>query len=219
MIPADLLNTVTTGDARLLSARIPDASVSLIYTDPPYAEEFTPLIVALGGYAPRVLRDGGSLVLLCGHQQVPAVVDAFSALRFRWMGWLESAQKPTLMGVRVVCGGKPIFWFTKGKATLRGGFWWDTKKPEGADKAWHRWGQAPNHVRTDIDLLTAPGDVVMEPFTGGGTVPAVCKQLGRNFVAFEIDPETAILARERIRNTPMPLPLEFAQDRQEAFAL
>ena len=42
-------------------------------------------------------------------------------------------------------------------------------------------------------------------FTGGGTVPAVCKMLGRNYIAFEIDADTAALARERVANTQLPL--------------
>jgi len=46
---------------------------------------------------------------------------------------------------------------------------------------------------------------VVDPFTGGGTVPAVCKMLGRQYLAFEIDPATADTARERVRNTQPPL--------------
>ena len=47
--------------------------------------------------------------------------------------------------------------------------------------------------------------VILDPFTGGGTVPAVCKMLGRNYIAFEIEPATAEAARERVLNTQPPL--------------
>ena len=33
----------------------------------------------------------------------------------------------------------------------------------------------------------------------------MCKQLNRNYIAFEIDPDTAEIARERVLNTQMPL--------------
>ena len=56
-----------------------------------------------------------------------------------------------------------------------------------------------------IDRLTETENVVWDPFTGGGVVPAVCKQLGRRYLAFEIDPKTADMARERVRNTQPPL--------------
>ena len=47
--------------------------------------------------------------------------------------------------------------------------------------------------------------MIFDPFTGGGTVPAVCKMLGRNYLAFEIDPTTADNARLRVQNTQPPL--------------
>ena len=67
----------------------------------------------------------------------------------------------------------------------------------------HQWSKNPSAV---IKWLSAiPGEILLDPFTGGGTVPAVCKMLGRNYLAFEIDPATAELARERVRNTQPPL--------------
>lgn len=55
------------------------------------------------------------------------------------------------------------------------------------------------------DAFCPPAGVVLDPFTGGGTVPAVCKMLGRKYLAFEIMPEVAELARERVRNAQPPL--------------
>jgi len=48
---------------------------------------------------------------------------------------------------------------------------------------------------------------VLDPMVGGGTVPAVCKMLNRRYLAFEIDPDTAELARQRVAQTQPPLPL------------
>jgi len=42
-------------------------------------------------------------------------------------------------------------------------------------------------------------------------VPAMCKQLGRRWLAFEIDTDVAESARERIRHTQMPLFVEHEQ--------
>jgi DNA modification methylase len=52
---------------------------------------------------------------------------------------------------------------------------------------------------------------VFDPFTGGGTVPAVCKMLNRQYLAFEINSKTAELARERVRITQPPLPIEYPE--------
>jgi hypothetical protein len=40
--------------------------------------------------------------------------------------------------------------------------------------------------------------------------------LQRNYIAFEIDPDTAEMARERVLNTQPPLPLNYA-DQLELF--
>lgn len=204
-MPPEYRNQIVTGDARELAKRIPDKSVDLIFTDPPYPREFEHVFREMGEYAPRILKPGGSLITLCGHYQVPMVIDALHGLSYRWIGWVQSAQKPTLFGYRVVCGGKPILWFAKGRAALSGRFWWDTKPANGSDKRYHEWGQDVGWAMRDIALFTEPGNIVYDPFTGGGTVPAVCKMLGRNYVTSEIDPDVAERARERVLMTQPPL--------------
>jgi DNA modification methylase len=64
-------------------------------------------------------------------------------------------------------------------------------------------------MRTLVESLTEEGDTVFDPFTGGGTVPAACKTLKRNYIAFEIDEEMAVSAQERVDNTQPPLPLRY----------
>jgi len=49
---------------------------------------------------------------------------------------------------------------------------------------------------------SAPGDLVLDPFTGSGTVGVVAKRLGRNFIGTELNPEYAVLAEGRIFNEP-----------------
>jgi adenine-specific DNA-methyltransferase len=51
------------------------------------------------------------------------------------------------------------------------------------------------------------GDVVLDPFCGGGTTPYVCEQLGRHWVGFEIDPDAAAVAKSRLLDVQMPLVL------------
>lgn len=50
-----------------------------------------------------------------------------------------------------------------------------------------------------IQLCTDPGDTVLDPFCGSGTVPAACKSLGRNFIACEIEEKHCDTARRRIK--------------------
>ena len=56
-----------------------------------------------------------------------------------------------------------------------------------------------------IDKFTDVCDVVLDPFCGGGSTIEACTLLNRNYIAFEIDPDTAEMARERVLNTQPPL--------------
>lgn len=87
----------------------------------------------------------------------------------------------------------------------------DWIKGGGRTKSNHAWEDSPLMFINLIDRLTNEGDIVFDPFTGSATVPAVCKMLNRNYIAFEIDPATAELARNRVANTQPPLPFAIAK--------
>jgi hypothetical protein len=55
----------------------------------------------------------------------------------------------------------------------------------------------PQLPRLFIELLTAPGDIVYDPFAGRGTTIIEAGLLGRNIIANDINPLSAILARPR----------------------
>lgn len=56
----------------------------------------------------------------------------------------------------------------------------------------------PKLVEPCVLAGSVTGDVVLDPFTGSGTVGAVAVQHGRRFVGIELSPQYAELARERI---------------------
>lgn len=51
-----------------------------------------------------------------------------------------------------------------------------------------------------IKWLTDEGDVVLDPFMGGGTVAEVCLKMKRNYIGFEINPTYIELINERLNN-------------------
>ena len=55
-------------------------------------------------------------------------------------------------------------------------------------------------VRDHIISWSNEGDTVLDPFMGGGTTGAVCKQLNRNFIGMEISKEYFDIAKKRIEN-------------------
>ncbi|TET90692.1 MAG: site-specific DNA-methyltransferase [Methanomassiliicoccales archaeon] len=51
-----------------------------------------------------------------------------------------------------------------------------------------------------IRLFTKEGDLVLDPFSGSGTVGVAAKRLNRNFVLIDIEPQYEEIARERVGN-------------------
>ena len=70
----------------------------------------------------------------------------------------------------------------------------------GQDKRYHTWGQDESSARYYIDCFSKTGDIVLDPFSGGGTTPYVCRVLDRRYLAFELDPKMADVARARVKN-------------------
>jgi hypothetical protein len=121
------------GDFREVLADIPDGSVALVLTDPPYAEEYLPLWDDLGAFAARVLRPGGSLVAY-------------------WSRYVDD----------VLDGSRPR-------------------------KELHPWAQGDVEIEPIILALTDPGDLVVDPFAGSGTVGVAATRLGRRFIGAEVN--------------------------------
>ena len=203
-------NGIYTGDARELAQAIPDESVDLIFTDPVYDR--------IGDYrwlaetATRILKPNKACLTWCGIGYKDLVMEALTigGLRYRWENILY------LMG-RVVpqhgdmgfCNYASLLWFENGRMPCRrsrdliGVMPYQEKMPVG--KSVWDWSKPADPIAEWASAFTKDTDVILDPFTGGGTVPAVCKMLGRKYLAFEIDPIVAERARERVRNTNPPL--------------
>ena len=60
-------------------------------------------------------------------------------------------------------------------------------------------------MRRIIEATSNEGDLVLDPMCGSGTTALVASRLSRNYIAFEIDPDMAELARERVLSAQPPL--------------
>jgi len=56
-------------------------------------------------------------------------------------------------------------------------------------------------VRKILSFSSNPGDLVLDPFLGSGTVAVVSKEMGRQFLGFELVSEYYDFARERLNST------------------
>lgn len=188
------------GDFRKIGDKIPDGSVDLIFTDPPYDRKAIELFDGLGEFAARVLRPGGSLIAYIGQIQLPdAVADLSKHLRYWWTCSCYHSG-PTLLRMNeygIVNGWKPMLWFVKETRGDKTTFINDVATGS-REKSHHEWQQSEAEARYFIEMLTEKDGFVVDPFCGGGTTPAACIGLGRKWAAFEIDEANMARASERI---------------------
>lgn len=197
------LNSIVTGDARELAREIPDESVDLIFTDPVYDRIDDYLWLA--ETAERVLKPSGNLVMYQAHLYLPDTFCALkeSALSFRWLIFDHKiGTQSSVFGARVLSRTRAAMVYYKPPLSKDWIVDFVPSYPVG-DEVNHQWSKNPSATINWLSSLEA--DITLDPFAGGGTVPAVCKMLGRRYLAFEIDPATADNARLRVQNTQPPL--------------
>jgi site-specific DNA-methyltransferase (adenine-specific) len=199
-----LLDQIIAGDCRELITSIPDASIDLIFTDPPYPKEYLPLYGWLSKEAARVLKPGGFLLTYAGGLYKHDVMMQLGQHMTYFWDYLaiDSGPGTTVWPRKTIAHHKSILAYGEGKPRCKTqGAWLGS----GKDKKYHAWGQDVSTARYYIDCFSYPGQVVLEPFVGGGTTCIASKLIGRHFIGFEVDTKQAEIARNRLANMQMPL--------------
>jgi DNA modification methylase len=86
---------------------------------------------------------------------------------------------------------KPVIWMVKDH---REGRLYVADRIRGTqpDKISHEWAQGVEEVFYLIEQLTAPGDLICDPFAGSGAFGKAALELSRRFVGADVDPGSAV---------------------------
>lgn len=219
------LNVIHTGDARELSLQIPDSSVDLIFTDPIYdrIEDY----IWLAQTAKRILKPQGAVLCWSNgkwHRENANWLEC-GGLKYRWDFGCITHKSNVPMNGKIIAKNNRLLWVdltctSKMHDYLPDGFFARVQNFGANTKhAFFKWTKDPLFTAKAIKAFSNEGSIIFDPFAGGGTVPAVCKMLNRNFLACEIEPETAEQARARLIQV-MPLLEEQMQEElfNEGFA-
>lgn len=173
--------------------------IDAIITDPPYPREFLHLYDGLGEFAAKHLKDGGVLVCMSGQAWLPEVYAQLSEhLHYHWTScYYMPGSTGGVVDRRVSANAwKPLLIYTNGPSDVSVGC--DVIKSIAPDKNHHQWGQSESGFAAILERFTAPGDLVCDPFLGGGTTGVLAYQMKRRFLGVEIDPDTYEKAAERL---------------------
>lgn len=213
-----------------LLREIPDHSVDLVVTDPPYLIETTgaglykqpdkryikELNTMKSGFSETVLDELCRVMkkinayFFCSQKQIIPLLDYFvtrSNCNWNLLSWHKSNPIPAC-GNKYLTDTEYILFFREKGVRVQGEFrtkftYYVTPLNQ-KDK--HLYGHPTvkplNIVQNLIVNSSLPGDLVLDPFMGSGTTGCACAQTGRNFIGFELDPIYFSTAETRISNTP-----------------
>jgi ParB/RepB/Spo0J family partition protein len=187
------------GDFRTVAERIPDGSLSLIFTDPQYDRESLPVYGDLARIAAAKLGDGGSLITYLGQYQIGEVMALVRPhLRYWWtLAVIHTGQPARMSDFGVLVKWKPLLWFVKGRRADERVFL-DDAVMSSPEKDFHPWQQSTKEAAYYIEKLVPKGGLVFDPFCGGGTTAAACKQLGIACITCDTDEASIRLAKGRL---------------------
>jgi hypothetical protein len=192
------------GDFRqvLIGSVVPNDSVNLLITDPPYLEKDIPIFKDLGEFAARVLKPGRLLITYTGNYCLPSVIELLSMnLRYVWTAAVVHSGMPgTMFTKRIRSYWKPVLIFSKGDFIPSDKAEWfaDRIEGDGRNKENHDWEQGLGEAKQLIEYFTFEGDLVVDPFIGSGTNGVASKLLRRRFVGCDIDEKNVGIALHRI---------------------
>ena len=195
-------------DIGSLGETIPAGSIDAIVTDPPYGKQHLSVYSDLAQVASVVLKDGGTLAVLCSQMHLPEVLDRLmqaKGLSYRWLLCLQMGQKKApIWGRRMSNWWKPVALFSKGdySGELVSDIIQDCKALSSEERfGLHEWAQTESSMAAVIEKFTSPGETVLDPFLGIGTTGVAALRLGRRFIGSDIDQETVQVAAARLQSS------------------
>jgi len=218
------LNSIITGDARVLAQEIPPESVDLVLTDPPfgigfdYGSSYTddPLTYLdfmqwIVEESNRVIKPGGFIFIFQAMPRLretwalcPATSRIFAACK----NFVQMRPIPVQFSTDPV-----IFWQKPGRALQphRGRDWHignqaNTQARGLKDAGFHACPRPLDTIRYMVANFSPVGGLVLDWCMGSGTTAVAAVLEGRNFWGCEIEASTADHARARVQSLPARLP-------------
>lgn len=179
---------------------VKENSVDLILTDPPYIRESLTVWNELAEFAKFALKDGAILIAYSGQSHLPETIAALSSrLNYVWCCALShKGGLASMYSLHFKIGWKPLLLFSKGTYQPKEAWFTDLIQGGGTEKDLHEWQQSVGDLAHILSYFTSKGSFVVDPFCGSGTTLIACKNLDRNFLGLDKDPDIVKVAQGRL---------------------
>lgn len=203
------------GDAIQLLERVRPKSVRLVLTDPPYNVSQDNNLHTMGRHgidfgewdkefdqrswiepAVRTLMPGGSIVIWNDWKLLGHIADHLTSLGLsvkRMLRWRKANPFPRNIGRSFVQDSEYAIWAVAPKGS------WVFNKRDSVSyergefdypvvRSAHPTKKPTPLFRDVIEILSNPGDLVLDPFVGSGTTAVAAQLSNRKHISFELDP-------------------------------
>lgn len=220
------LNKIYHGDSYELIKKIPDKSIDLIYVDVPYEMQSGGKgSSAFGDRIHKLIRkDMDNIIhgidysifkeykrimkkvnifIWCNKQQIIEVINYFKDYSLEILVWAKDNPTPFTNNVWL-SDLEYCLYFRESGVKLNDGYhlkskWYQSPiNKKDKDLYDHPTIKPLELVKRHIEHTTQEGDVVLDTFLGSGTTAVACKELGRNYIGFEINEKYYKIAQDRL---------------------
>jgi len=209
-------NTIYNEDCLETMQRMPDGSIDLVCTDPPYGVSWqsnrriskhekiandsnVDWLDDVYTEIYRVLKPDTICVSFYGWPEVDRFMTAWKRAGFIPKSHLVWVKDNFGLGWFTRGQHEPAFLLAKGKPPKPASAISDVLKFAGTGNELHPTQKPVGLIKKLIATYSEPDAVVYDPFIGSGTTARACKDLGRNYIGPEISKEYCDVAAGRLR--------------------
>lgn len=219
------LNKITCGDCYELIKELPDKSIDLIITDPPYELEtrgagfhhkrdYYDEIHAQGlskGIDDAILSEmvrvmkKVNIYIFCNKNQLRQYFDFFDDYNCDLLVWHKTNPIPTVNN-KYLSDLEYVFFAREEGVPLFGDYntlskvYTSTVNKKDKDLFEHQTIKPLPLVKKLISNSSKSSDIILDCFMGSGGTAVACKEIGRQFIGFEISEKWVKVANDRLNN-------------------
>ena len=208
---------------------IPNNSIDLVVTDPPYkivsggctnkavrytgsehdelksGKLFKSNIIKFNEWIPIIydkVKDGSHVYIMCNDRNLREVLNVAHDSKFKLLNiltWKKTKHNPNRYYLK---NSEFIVMLRKGKAVnINNMGTFQVLEIPNVDKKLHPSDKPVELMKILVGNSSKNGEVVLDPFMGAGSVGVACDEIGnREFIGIELDEKYFNIAKERIEN-------------------
>jgi len=161
----------------------------------------------------RILKTSGNLLMFCKLEYISDIKRIYEKLGFYHHAtiiWHKTNPAPQIRKTGFLSSCEAILWAVKGYDTKKVPYTFNFKSQKemhnfietpicmGRERTKHPTQKPRKVVSHLIEIFSNPGDTILDPFAGSGTIAEVAIKLGRNSISIENNREYFDIMKKRL---------------------